>query len=298
MPPSFPAPAPHRRLPMRPGRRVFSADLAFATAGLYRPGRAGVPAGTAVERPQRPGHGAVPAVQLQLAQRADARHARAVARRTASFRALVAADLAETLRKRLSMYVLRAKVVGDRPLAVPRAVRCRWRRCAATPFARLRATCRSRGARPVSANRRRWSACPTAASSSSRPASAAVGARANSRRRRQGSAPDVWRWLGIRAGVPVIARCDPGSVRAADGQLGSAGRRQFPEGLLSGPGDRRAHAVPRAAQGAHAPVPRRRTATAAGTASLAPCSATRRAAPSSTPRPPPAAAATSLPSCK
>ena len=44
------------------------------------------------------------------------------------------------------------------------------------------------------------------------------------------------------------------AVRAADAQLRSAGWRQLPEGLLSGPGSRRAQPVPRERQAAQLPV--------------------------------------------
>src|SRR6185503_5888708 len=46
-------------------------------------------------------------------------------------------------------------------------------------------------------------------------------------------------------------RRDAGSVRAADGELRARGRRELPEGLLPGPGDRRPHAVSRDPQAPH-----------------------------------------------
>ena len=49
---------------------------------------------------------------------------------------------------------------------------------------------------------------------------------------------------------------DAGPVRRADGESRRAGRRRFQEGLLHRPGDHRAHAIPRAAQGAAVRVPR------------------------------------------
>ena len=214
-----------------------------------------------------------------------------------AFHALVAADVGESLRKRLSMYVLRAKVAVSRPHAFPRAVRRRRRR-----RARRRAVGVWSRARP----RDKCSSCDTATLVGLPDGRiVVVGTRRERRTRcarrsprtRATVAPDVWRWLGIRAGVPTIAPRRR-TCSCADRQLGPAGRREFPEGLLSRAGNRRAHAIPRAAQGAAAPVPRRRAAAAARHAgSTARSSATRPAAPSSTPRPRPAAAATSSPSC-
>ena len=63
-------------------------------------------------------------------------------------------------------------------------------------------------------------------------------------------------------------RGDAGRVRRADRELGRAGRHRFPEGLLHGPGDHRAHAVPRPPQGAGVPVPRRRGASSRRRAAL------------------------------
>src|SRR5439155_193471 len=44
---------------------------------------------------------------------------------------------------------------------------------------------------------------------------------------------------------------DPGQVRAADGELRRAGRGRLPQGLLSGPGNRRPRAVPRPGEAPH-----------------------------------------------
>src|SRR5438445_1086736 len=44
---------------------------------------------------------------------------------------------------------------------------------------------------------------------------------------------------------------NPGQVRAADGELRRAGRRRLPQGLLSGPGNRRPRAVPRPGEAPH-----------------------------------------------
>ena len=51
-------------------------------------------------------------------------------------------------------------------------------------------------------------------------------------------------------GCSQLTAADVGPVRPAGAELGSAGRHQLSEGLLSRPGDRRAHAVPRALEGA------------------------------------------------
>ena len=151
-------------------------------------------------------------------------------------------DFGETLRKRLSMFVLRAKVaVTD---VTPR-MRCS---ASAAPAPKTRSGRRSGDAPEPGhgagrAIRRRWSACPTAAWSSSRlPRPARSCARRSptcgrSAGRCLALARHPRRRADDRAG-------DAGPFRAADGQLGPAGRRELPERLLSGPGNRRAHAVP------------------------------------------------------
>ncbi len=62
----------------------------------------------------------------------------------------------------------------------------------------------------------------------------------------------------IGTGVAAGHARHAGPVRAADGELRPGRRRRLPQGLLSRPGDRRAHAVPRTPQGAPARLPRRR----------------------------------------
>ena len=68
---------------------------------------------------------------------------------------------------------------------------------------------------------------------------------------------DGWRWLEVHSGVARVVGRHGGAVRAADGEPRTGGRRQFPEGLLPGPGGGGAQPVPRHAQ---APRPDRAAA--------------------------------------
>jgi folate-binding protein YgfZ len=117
-----------------------------------------------------------------------------------AFRALVAADLAEGIRKRLSMFVLRAKVrISD-----------------ATPgHAFLGAV----GSGAADAVRAALGSCPTPGTATASDTHLALGfpdgrilvvpsggdsARDTLRRHAGAAGPELWRWLGVRAGVPLI----------------------------------------------------------------------------------------------
>jgi len=71
----------------------------------------------------------------------------------------------------------------------------------------------------------------------------------------------AWRWLDVQAGFPGI-RGDEGRVRSADGRFRETWRRQFPQGVLSGSGNRRPHPVSR--QGQASSVPRSQRPVARG----------------------------------
>ena len=115
------------------------------------------------------------------------------------------ADLAETLRKRLSMYVLRAKVAVARRHRRARAVRRRRRRRAGRRPRRRSATRRSEAVSWL-AMPRRWSRLPDGRVIIVAPAASAAELRATlAASMRRKCRRDVWRWLGIRAGVPTIA---------------------------------------------------------------------------------------------
>ena len=213
---------------------------------------------------------------------------------------LLAFDLADAIRRRLSMFVLRAKVVGqdvrDRYVAAgPRGCRrrgCRTRRARGLRRAAGRQPSIKGDATALGAAGRPRSSWPA------RPPSAPIIHAALARHASTADA-EMWRWFGIARRRADDHGRDVGPVRSAGCQLGRARRHQFPEGLLSGPGNRRAHAISRAAQGAAVRLPYRSGGHRAGGAAVFDGVRRRQpAAPSSTRRPiPPAAAARCWPSC-
>ena len=236
-------------------RAVVAAWPTSATLAFERRGCRDVPPGPAFERCEawRPGG---------ASGRATTRPRGACwprsccgARGPAAFRAWVAADLAETLRKRLVDVRAARQGDGERsdcreprvsasPAPAP-ATRCKWRWAL-----RLK---RHRASRRQGAHRRRHAG---------RPRDLVDAAGCSGRRDRApcrhacDAAADDWHWFGIRAGVPVIT----GPRRTSSSRrrrTGTCRRRQFPQGMLSGPGNRRAHAVSRPLEGAPLCVPRR-----------------------------------------
>jgi len=119
-----------------------------------------------------------------------------------SFRALVAADLAETLRKRLSMFVLRSKLTvtdrssADRVLGIGGA---RARDAVHAVF----------GAVPAAGHVQVGETTTIVALPDGRlfvvaPAALAESLRSNLATAATEVSSEVWRWLGIRAGMPMI----------------------------------------------------------------------------------------------
>jgi len=119
-----------------------------------------------------------------------------------SFRALVAADLAETLRKRLSMYVLRSRVtvadlspshalLGAGGVNAGDAVRAAFGKAPAAGHVEV-------------GEDTTIVAFPDGRLIIVAPAVLAESLRAKLATEATAISPEVWRWLGIRAGVPMI----------------------------------------------------------------------------------------------
>ena len=245
-------PRPRRRLRPRPARACSAID---------RRRRRVVPAGPAVERRRRRSPPAPASTRATTRPRAGcspisssgARHGRP----TASARCSPATSPSRS-RKRLAMFVLRSKVtLADVSAGIARfgvGGPARPTPCARRSARRAAGRSASRDAADATIARR----CPGRASSSLAPADAAPRscARARARTAHAGRRSTPGAGSTIRAGVPVITAATQDRFVAAGRQLGRAGRRQLPEGLLHRAGDRRAHAIPRPAQGAAVRVPR------------------------------------------
>ena len=167
--------------------------------------------------------------------------------------ALLPGDLADAVRKRLSLYVLRSKVtLRDASADTVRIG-------VGGPGARRCSAPRSTSPPRTSASRartgRRFSVCPDPAIASWH-ARTAPGRSATRLLAHAAAAPfAVWQWLTIRAGVPVVTTATQDLFVAQIRESRPAGRRRFQEGLLHRPGDHRADAIPRSPQGAAVRVP-------------------------------------------
>ena len=119
-----------------------------------------------------------------------------------SFRALVAADLAEVLRKRLSMYVLRSKVtVAD--LSPAQALFGIGGKGASDAVAAAFGRAPDRG-HVLIGETATLVGLPDGRIVVAAPAASAETLRKKLAFEAAAAPPEVWRWLGIRAGVPVI----------------------------------------------------------------------------------------------
>ncbi len=149
------------------------------------------------------------------------------------FALLLAGDIAEAVAKRLRMYVLRSKVtvtdvsaqrarIGVGGPAAAEVLRAADRR---VPGA-------ARG--PAGRIRRRSSRFPVRASSSSRPALDAEALRARLAAAATPAAFDVWRWLTIRAGMPVITAATQDAFVAQAANWDVLGGIDFQKGCYTG----------------------------------------------------------------
>ena len=195
---------------------------------------------------------------------------------------------------------VRAALEGDagRRSTRHRAVRRRRRRCGDAPSPRRSA---ARRAAAVLGDPDRRRDRPRAARTALRrrradgPRATVAAALAATRTRRRF---DVWHWLTIRAGVPVITAATQDQFVAQTANWDVLGGVSFQQGLLHRAGDRRPDAVPRPAEGTAVPVPRadgRRRGRRAPLFSAS--SASSPAAPSSTRPPRPRGGATCSPCC-
>ncbi len=191
--------------------------------------------GPAVGRRRRARARGLPVRELQLAEGPDARQFRPVARsrRPGALPALLPGDIAPSVAKRLSMYVLRSKVdvadVSDE-LARLGVGGPRRRR-------RGRRRARARPRRPSSCDGRAGDAC--SGCPGPRYVVVAPAARREARRDallRHATAAsfDVWRWLTIRAGVPVITAATQDRFVAQTANWDMLGGIDFQKGCYTG----------------------------------------------------------------
>ncbi len=170
------------------------------------------------------------------------------------FRALLPEDIAEAVRKRLAMFVLRSKVtLAD---LSPGFARIGVGGPAATDAVRA-----ALGAAPATFGVERVGETEILGLPGPRyvvvaPGDGAAAVAAALAPHATPAGYDAWQWLTIRAGVPVVTAPVQDRFVAADRQLGRAGRRRLSQGLLHRPGDRRPDAVSRPAEGAAVRLPR------------------------------------------